>query len=89
MHHLPCAHDYGNLVPGWEFVDDFFSRLRQLSITFVNAVVLVAILWQRQSSEFVIACAVMTFVLSFAFFAPTDGVKGKGEDHHTRFSALV
>lgn len=76
---LPSPHDYGDFIPGWDFFENFFTRLQHLSSISINVLALVLIISQKTSTF--IPCALAVTFLFISYFMPTNGVGGMGKCH--------
>jgi len=81
---FPAAHDYGDFIPGWDFFDDFFIRLRYILTICLGAVVMGYII-SREENRSVnplgsnILGILVAAPLILTLFAPANGMGGAGE----------
>ena len=80
---FPAAHDYGDFIPGWDFFDDFFIRLR-LILTIGFEVATMGYIISREEGRSVnplgsnVLGILVAAPLILTFIAPTNGAGSAG-----------
>ena len=81
---FPAAHDYGDFIPGWDFFDDFFIRVR-LILTICLEIAVMGYIISREEGRSVnplgsnVLAILVAAPLVFTFIAPTNGAGSAGK----------
>ncbi|KAF9524460.1 P-loop containing nucleoside triphosphate hydrolase protein [Crepidotus variabilis] len=75
---LPHAHEFGNFVPAWSFIEDFFVRLRHPTSILVELFVLGWIIRETASSDGIVLAILILWLIFVVALSPNNSFGGNG-----------
>ncbi|KAF8889910.1 P-loop containing nucleoside triphosphate hydrolase protein [Infundibulicybe gibba] len=75
---FPDAWSFGHGAPGWDFVNELFTRLRNFATFFLEVFVLIYIITQIRNPDAQLLTVLGVAFLLIMLFAPSNGVGGAG-----------